>query len=55
MLCVVPLSPFKPLAHAALPDNQNTANVTVRKKSYSMGKKKERKKKKNYDNVNHSL
>jgi hypothetical protein len=39
MPCVVPLSPFKPLAHAALPDNQNTANVTVKKKSYLLGKK----------------
>jgi hypothetical protein len=30
---VVPFSPFKPLAQAALPDSQNTANVTVKKKS----------------------
>jgi hypothetical protein len=46
MLCVVPLSPFKPLAHAALPDNQNTANVTVKKKSYLLKKRTEL-----YDNV----
>jgi hypothetical protein len=43
MPCVVPLSPFKPLAHAALPDNQNTANVTVKKKSYLLKKKKKNK------------
>jgi hypothetical protein len=34
MPCVAPFSPFKPLAQAALPDSQNTANVTVMKKSY---------------------
>jgi hypothetical protein len=33
ILCIVPFNPFKPLAQAALPDSQNTANVTVKKKS----------------------
>jgi len=47
---VVPLSPFKPLAHAALPDSQNTAKVTVKKKSYLLKKKW----KEFYDNVKHS-
>jgi hypothetical protein len=39
MLCKVPFIPFRPLAQAALPDSQNTANVTVKKKSCRLKKK----------------